>query len=294
MVILDGKATSQAIKQEIAIEVVALKQAGKKIPHLAAILVGNDGASETYVGSKVKTCREIGFDSTLIRFNSDVSESELLDKIKQINADPSIDGLIVQSPLPKHISFNKVTETISPLKDVDGFHPINSGRMMQNIPAFIAATPKGIITLFERYKIETTGKNCVVIGRSNIVGMPMSILLARNSWPGNCTVTICHSKTKDIKEHCKNADIIIAALGKPGFLKGDFVKEGATVVDVGITRIADASRKSGYRLKGDVEFDEVAPKVAFITPVPGGVGPMTIIGLLQNTLIAAKGEIRFN
>lgn len=294
MVILDGKATSQAIKKEIAIEVEALKQAGKKIPHLAAILVGNDGASETYVGSKVKTCHEIGFDSTLIRFDSSVSESELLDKIKQINADPAIDGLIVQSPLPKHISFNKVTETISPYKDVDGFNPINSGRMMQNMPAFIAATPKGIITLLERYKIETTGKNCVVIGRSNIVGMPVSILLARNSWPGNCTVTICHSKTKDIREHCKNADIIIAALGKPGFLKGDFVKEGATVVDVGITRIPDNTRKSGFRLKGDVEFDEVAPKVAFITPVPGGVGPMTIIGLLQNTLIAAKGEIRFN
>jgi methylenetetrahydrofolate dehydrogenase (NADP+)/methenyltetrahydrofolate cyclohydrolase len=294
MVILDGKATSQAIKKEIAIEVEALKQAGKKIPHLAAILVGNDGASETYVGSKVKTCHEIGFDSTLIRFDSNVSEIELLDKIKQINADPAIDGLIVQSPIPKHISFNKVTETISPYKDVDGFHPINSGRMMQNMPAFVAATPKGIITLLERYKIETTGKNCVVIGRSNIVGMPVSILLARNSWPGNCTVTICHSKTKDLKEHCKNADIIIAALGKPGFLKGDFVKEGATVIDVGITRIPDNTRKSGFRLKGDVEFDEVAPKVAFITPVPGGVGPMTIIGLLQNTLIASKGEIRFN
>lgn len=294
MVILDGKTTSQAIKKEIAIEVEALKQQGKKIPHLAAVLVGNDGASETYVGSKVKTCHEIGFDSTLIRFESSVTESELLDKIRQINDDASIDGLIVQSPLPKHISFNKVTETISPYKDVDGFHPVNSGRMMQNMPAFIAATPKGIITLLERYKIETTGKNCVVIGRSNIVGMPVSILLARNSWPGNCTVTICHSKTKDLKEHCINADIIIAALGKPGFLKGDFVKEGATVIDVGITRIPDNTRKSGFRLKGDVEFDEVAPKVAFITPVPGGVGPMTIIGLLQNTLIAAKGEIRFN
>lgn len=294
MVILDGKTTSQAIKKEIAIEVEALKQQGKKIPHLAAVLVGNDGASETYVGSKVKTCHEIGFDSTLIRFESSVTESELLDKIRQINDDASIDGLIVQSPLPKHISFNKVTETISPYKDVDGFHPVNSGRMMQNMPAFIAATPKGIITLLERYKIETSGKNCVVIGRSNIVGMPVSILLARNSWPGNCTVTICHSKTKDLKEHCINADIIIAALGKPGFLKGDFVKEGATVIDVGITRIPDNTRKSGFRLKGDVEFDEVAPKVAFITPVPGGVGPMTIIGLLQNTLIAAKGEIRFN
>ncbi|HMT28227.1 MAG TPA: tetrahydrofolate dehydrogenase/cyclohydrolase catalytic domain-containing protein [Bacteroidia bacterium] len=293
MVILDGKETSRAIKNEIALEVKELMKSGKKIPHLAAILVGNDGASETYVGSKVKTCHEIGFNSTLIRFDSTVTEQELLKKIIEINEDPEIDGLIVQSPLPSHISFHKVTETISPAKDVDGFHPINSGRMMQNIPAFIAATPKGIIMLLERYKIDTSGKNCVVIGRSNIVGMPMSILLARNSYPGNCTVTICHSKTKNLKEHCLNADIIIAALGKPGFLKSDFIKPGAVVIDVGITRIADPSRKSGFRLKGDVDFDEVAPKSGFISPVPGGVGPMTIIGLLQNTLIAAKKEIHF-
>ncbi len=293
MVLLDGKATSTAIKAELAAEVAAIKLAGKKVPHLAAILIGHDGASETYVGSKVKTCNEIGFNSTLIRYDNSISELELLEKIRQINEDPAIDGLIVQSPLPSHISFTKVTETISPGKDVDGFNPINSGRMMQNSPAFVAATPKGIIMLLERYKIETTGKNCVVIGRSNIVGMPMSILLARNTWPGNCTVTVCHSKTTNLKDHCLNADIIIAALGKPGFLKGDFVKQGAVVVDVGITRLADSSKKSGFRLQGDVEFDEVAPKCSFITPVPGGVGPMTIIGLLQNTLIAARKEITF-
>ena len=293
MIILDGKATADAIKKEIAAEVVQLKLAGKKTPHLAAILVGNDGASETYVGSKVKTCHEIGFHSSLFRFSNSVSESELLDKIRQVNQDPEIDGLIVQSPLPEHISFNRVTETISPSKDVDGFHPVNSGRLMQNIPSFIAATPKGIVTLLERYKVETTGKNCVVIGRSNIVGLPMSILLARNANPGNCTVTICHSKTKNLKNHTLAADIIIAALGKPGFLKGNLVKDGAVVIDVGITRVPDSSRKSGYRLKGDVEFDEVAPKCSYITPVPGGVGPMTIIGLLQNTLLASKKEIQF-
>ena len=293
MILLDGKATASAIKKEIAEEVAQLKLAGSKTPHLAAILVGNDGASETYVGSKVKTCLEIGFHSSLFRFSSSVSEAELLEKIRHINDDPDIDGLIVQSPLPEHISFSKVTETISPSKDVDGFNPVNSGRMMQNIPSFIAATPKGIITLLERYKIETAGKKCVVIGRSNIVGMPMSILLARNTYPGNCTVTICHSKTKNIREHTLNADIIIVALGKPGFLTGNMVKEGAVVVDVGITRIPDNSRKSGFRLRGDVDFDEVAPKCSYISPVPGGVGLMTIIGLLQNTLLAAKKEIIF-
>jgi methylenetetrahydrofolate dehydrogenase (NADP+)/methenyltetrahydrofolate cyclohydrolase len=293
MILLDGKATSAAIKTEIAQEVATLKQQGHKTPHLAAILVGNDGASETYVGSKVKTCHEIGFHSSLIRFDTSVSEEKLLDKIKQINDDPEIDGLIVQSPLPEHISFSRVTETIHPSKDVDGFHPVNSGRLMQGKPAFVAATPKGIITLLERYKIETSGKNCVVIGRSNIVGMPVSILMARNAFPGNATVTICHSKTKNLKEHCLNADIIIAALGRPGFLTGDHVKEGAVVVDVGITRIADASRKAGFRLQGDVDFDSVAPKCSFITPVPGGVGPMTIAGLLQNTLMAARKEIIF-
>jgi methylenetetrahydrofolate dehydrogenase (NADP+)/methenyltetrahydrofolate cyclohydrolase len=293
MILLDGKATSAAIKTEIAQEVATLKQQGHKTPHLAAILVGNDGASETYVGSKVKTCHEIGFHSSLIRFDTSVSAEKLLDKIKQINDDPEIDGLIVQSPLPEHISFSRVTETIHPSKDVDGFHPVNSGRLMQGKPAFVAATPKGIITLLERYKIETSGKNCVVIGRSNIVGMPVSILMARNAFPGNATVTICHSKTKNLKEHCLNADIIIAALGRPGFLTGDHVKEGAVVVDVGITRIADASRKAGFRLQGDVDFDSVAPKCSFITPVPGGVGPMTIAGLLQNTLMAARKEIIF-
>ena len=293
MILLDGKATAETIKKEIAAEVTQLKLAGKKTPHLAAILVGNDGASETYVGSKVKTCLEIGFHSSLFRFSTTVSEAELLDKIRHINADPEIDGLIVQSPLPEHISFNRVTETISPAKDVDGFNPVNSGRLMQNIPSFVAATPKGIVTLLERYKIETAGKSCVVIGRSNIVGMPMSILLARNAYPGNCTVTICHSKTKNLKEHTLAADIIIAALGKPGFLKGNLVKEGTVVIDVGITRVADSTRKSGFRLKGDVDFDEVAPKCSYITPVPGGVGPMTIIGLLQNTLLASKKEIWF-
>lgn len=293
MKILDGKAVSDQIKTELTKEVTALKIAGGKTPHLAAILVGNDGASETYVGNKVKTCHEVGFHSSLIRFDNSVTEAGLLERIKQINNDPDVDGLIVQSPLPDHISFNKITEAISPAKDVDGFHPVNSGRLMQGKPAFIAATPKGILTLFERYQIETTGKNCVVIGRSNIVGMPMSILLSRNAYPGNCTVTICHSKTKNIQQISREADIIIAALGKPGFLKADFVKEGAIVVDVGITRVADPSKKSGFRLKGDVEFDEVAPKCSYITPVPGGVGPMTIVGLLQNTLIAARKELTF-
>jgi methylenetetrahydrofolate dehydrogenase (NADP+)/methenyltetrahydrofolate cyclohydrolase len=293
MTILDGKATAETIRKEIADEVSAIREAGGKVPHLAAILVGNDGASETYVGSKVKNCHEIGFHSSLFRFNSAVSEAELLDKIRAVNNDPEIDGLIVQSPLPSHISFTRVTETISPAKDVDGFNPVNSGRLMQNIPSFVAATPKGIMTLLERYQVETAGKHCVVIGRSNIVGMPMSILMARNATPGNCTVTICHSKTRNLRDHCISADIIIAALGKPGFLKADHVKEGAVVVDVGITRIPDPSRKSGFRLKGDVDFEQVAPKCSFITPVPGGVGPMTIIGLLQNTLTAARKEIAF-
>jgi methylenetetrahydrofolate dehydrogenase (NADP+)/methenyltetrahydrofolate cyclohydrolase len=293
MNLLDGKALSEKIKAEIKSEVADLVARGLKAPHLAAILVGNDGASETYVGSKVKTCGDIGFGSTLIRFDAKVSESELLDKIHEINADSNIDGLIVQSPLPKHISFEKVTETILPAKDVDGFHPVNSGRLMQGKPSFVAATPKGIVTLLERYNIETAGKNCVVIGRSNIVGMPMSILMARNSNPGNATVTICHSRTTDLKDHCLNADIIIAALGKSGFLKADHVKNGAVVVDVGITRIADQTKKSGFRLQGDVDFDEVSKKCSWITPVPGGVGPMTIVGLLQNTLMAAKKEIAF-
>lgn len=289
MKLLDGKATSEAIKMEIADRVALLVKEGKRPPHLAAILVGNDGASETYVGSKVKSCHAIGFKSSLIRYPSNVSEAELLDRIRQINEDPSIDGLIVQSPLPDHISFGKVTEAIHPAKDVDGFHPMNSGRLMQGKPAFVAATPKGIMMLLERYQIQTSGMHCVVIGRSNIVGMPMSILLARNAYPGNATVTICHSKTRNLKEHCLSADLIVAALGKPGFLKGDHIKEGAVVVDVGITRLSDPSRKAGYRLQGDVDFDSVAPRCSYITPVPGGVGPMTIVGLLQNTLQAAEG-----
>lgn len=289
MKLLDGKATSEAIKMEIADRVALLVREGKRPPHLAAILVGNDGASETYVGSKVKSCHAIGFKSSLIRYPSNVSESALLERIHQINEDPAIDGLIVQSPLPDHISFGKVTETIHPAKDVDGFHPMNSGRLMQGKPAFVAATPKGIMMLLERYQIQTAGMHCVVIGRSNIVGMPMSILLARNAYPGNATVTICHSKTRNLREHCLSADLIVAALGKPGFLKGDHIKEGAVVVDVGITRLPDPSRKAGYRLQGDVDFESVAPLCSYITPVPGGVGPMTIAGLLQNTLQAATG-----
>jgi methylenetetrahydrofolate dehydrogenase (NADP+) / methenyltetrahydrofolate cyclohydrolase len=293
MKLLDGKAVAEAIKKELASEVSAMKQSGKKTPHLAAILVGNDGASETYVGNKVKTCHQVGFHSSLIRFDSSVTEHGLLERIRQINEDSDIDGLIVQSPLPDHISFDRVTEAISPSKDVDGFHPVNTGRLLQGKPAFVAATPKGIISLFEHYKIQTMGKNCVVIGRSNIVGMPMSILMARNALPGNSTVTICHSKTTDLKSHCRRADIIIAALGKPAFLTADFVSEGAIVVDVGITRMADSSKKTGFRLQGDVDFESVAPRCSYITPVPGGVGPMTIIGLLQNTLMAARKDIKF-
>ncbi len=293
MILLDGKAVAESIKKDLESQVAAIKAAGKKTPHLAAILVGSDGASETYVGNKVKTCHQIGFHSSLIRFDQSVSEEVLLQKIKQINEDDAIDGLIVQSPLPPHISFDVITEAISPSKDVDGFHPVNTGRLMQGKPAFVAATPKGIMTLLEHYKIKTEGKNCVVIGRSNIVGMPVSILMARNALPGNSTVTICHSKTSNLKEHCLRADIIIAALGKPGFLGADHIREGAVVVDVGITRVADHSKKSGFRLAGDVDFENVAPRCSYITPVPGGVGPMTIIGLLQNTLIAANREIKF-
>jgi len=293
MIILDGKATAETIKKELAEEVAKIKASGHKTPHLAAILVGNDGASETYVSNKVRTCKEIGFNSSLFRFPSSVTQRELLEKIKSINTDPEIDGLIVQSPLPSHISFQKITETIHPSKDVDGFNPVNAGRMLQNVPSFIAATPKGILTLLERYQIPTEGKHCVVIGRSNIVGMPVSTLLARNTWPGNCTVTICHSKTKNIQLHTLQADILIAAIGRPGFVKIDMIKEGAVVIDVGITRVADTTSKKGYRLKGDVDFEKIAPKCSYITPVPGGVGPMTIIGLLQNTLAATRKEFTF-
>ncbi|MCK5700934.1 MAG: bifunctional 5,10-methylene-tetrahydrofolate dehydrogenase/5,10-methylene-tetrahydrofolate cyclohydrolase, partial [Cyclobacteriaceae bacterium] len=259
--------------------------------HLAAILVGNDGASETYVRYKVKDCEQVGFKSTLKRFDDSVTEEELLNEVEAINNDPDIDGLIVQLPIPDHISVQKVTDRIKPEKDVDGFHPVNVGRMAKSLPSYISATPYGIMQLIERYKIETSGKHCVVIGRSDIVGTPMSILLSRKAYPGNCTVTICHSRTKDIKAMTLQADIIIAALGSPGFLTGDMVKEGAVVIDVGITRVEDPSKKSGFALKGDVKFDEVEPKCSYITPVPGGVGPMTRASLLMNTLLAAENSI---
>jgi len=258
---------------------------------LAAILVGNDGGSETYVAAKIKACENVGFKSTLLRFAADTSEEKLLEAVVGLNNDPDVDGFIVQLPLPKHINEHKVTETILPQKDVDGFHPVNLGRMVLNLPSYISATPYGITKLLEAYNIETGGKNCVVIGRSHIVGSPMSILLAKNTKYGNCTVTLCHSKTKDLKSHTLNADIIVCALGIPEFLKADMVKEGAVVIDVGTTRVAAPETKSGFKLKGDVKFDEVAPKCSYITPVPGGVGPMTIASLLMNTLLAAKKEI---
>jgi len=289
--ILDGKQTSANIRSEIKEKVEQIKAKGGKIPHLAAILVGNDGASETYVKNKVKDCEQVGFKSTLKRFDDSVSEEELLAEVERINADPDIDGLIVQLPIPDHISVQKVTDRIKPEKDVDGFHPINVGRMTKSLPAYISATPHGIMQLIERYNIETSGKHCVVIGRSDIVGTPMSILLSRKANPGNCTVTLCHSRTKDIKAMTLQADIVIAALGKAEFLTGDMVKEGAVVIDVGITRVPDASKKSGFGLRGDVKYDEVAPKCSFITPVPGGVGPMTRASLLMNTLLAAEKAI---
>ena len=283
MKILDGKKASQAIKDELKIDVAQLSAEGKKIPHLAAILVGYNGASETYIAAKVKACEEIGFISTLIRFEETISEAKLLTKINELNNDPDVDGILVQLPLPKHISDEEVINTIDPDKDVDGFHPVNIGRLMQGLSTYIPATPYGIMLLLEYFKIETSGKHAVVIGRSNIVGRPMSVLLSSNTYPGNCTVTICHSKTKNLKDHCLQADIIIAALGKPEFVTADIVKEGAVVVDVGITRVEDSTRKSGFRLKGDVAFDEVSPKCSWITPVPGGVGPMTIAALMKNT-----------
>lgn len=289
MILIDGKKTSEQIKAEIAEEVTALTAGGGKRPHLAAVLVGNDGASETYVAGKVKACELVGFKSTLIRYGEDVSEEELLRKVDQLNKDEDLDGFIVQLPLPKHISEEKVIESIDPRKDVDGFNPMNVGRLVAGLPAFVSATPFGIMELIRRYKIETKGKNCVVIGRSNIVGRPMSILLSQKGI--DCTVTLCHSRTKNLKEFCLEADIIIAALGKPEFLTGEMVKEGAVVIDVGITRIKSDKTKSGWKLIGDVKFDEVAPKCSFITPVPGGVGPMTIASLLYNTLLSAKREI---
>lgn len=282
--LIDGKKTAAEIRQEIAAEVAKLKSAGKKIPHLAAILVGNNPSSESYVANKVKDCHEVGFISTLLRFGTDISERALLQSIKQLNEDPEVDAFIVQLPLPEHISENKVTEAIDPRKDADGFHPVNLGRMMIGEPSFLPATPYGILELLKRYKIETSGKNCVVIGRSNIVGRPVSVLLSRKGT--DATVTVVHSRSKNIEAIVSGADIIIAAIGSPGFVKSDMVKEGAVVIDVGTTRVESPSSKSGFRLAGDVDFDNVAPKCSYITPVPGGVGPMTRVGLLLNTLKA--------
>lgn len=288
MILLDGKKTANDIKNEIAIKVASLVAGGGKKPHLAAILVGSDGASETYVNAKVKACNKVGFDSTLVRFNADVSEEELLAEVKKINKNSDIDGLIVQLPLPAHIDEMKVTETINPIKDVDGFHPANIGRMALNLPTYLPATPAGILELLERYKIETSGKHCVVIGRSHIVGSPMSILMARNNNPGNCTVTLTHSRTQNLKEITKTADILIVALGKAEFVTADMVKDGVCIIDVGITRVKSDTTKSGWKLLGDVAFDEVSKKSSFITPVPGGVGPMTIAMLLKNTLVSTE------
>ena len=291
MTIIDGKATAAQIKQEIADEVKKMTDAGQRAPHLAAILVGHDGGSETYVANKVKACEACGFKSSLIRFEENVTEEELLRQIEALNNDPEVDGFIVQLPLPKHIDEQKVTEAIAPSKDVDGFHPVNVGRMSIGLPCFKSATPSGIMDLLERYGIETRGKHAVVLGRSNIVGKPVATLLMQKHNPGDCTVTVCHSRTPDIKKFCQEADIIVAALGSPGFLTADMVKEGAVVIDVGTTRVPDPSRKSGFRLSGDVDFDNVAPKCSYITPVPGGVGPMTICSLMKNTLLARKGTL---
>ena len=291
MELIDGKKISLQMQEEIAAEVKAFTASGGKTPHLAAILVGDDPASQAYVGSKVKTCEKVGFKSTLVKFPATISEQELLSKLEELNNDKDIDGYIVQLPLPKHISEHKIIEAVKPNKDVDGFHPINVGRLVLDLPTYISATPYGITQLLERYNIETSGKNCVVIGRSHIVGSPMSILMAKNTKFANCTVTLCHSRTKDLKAHCLNADIIIAAIGKPNFVTADMVKQGCVIIDVGINRVDDASLPKGYKLVGDVDFDSCAPKCSYITPVPGGVGPMTIASLLKNTLLAAKKEI---
>lgn len=291
MQIIDGKATADEIKKEIALEVQEIKASGGKIPHLVAILVGNNGASETYVANKVKSCEEVGFHSTLLRFDPKITESELLLEVKKVNDNNDMDGLIVQLPLPDHINPDKVMEAIDYKKDVDGFHPINIGRMAKGLPAYISATPQGVLDLLERYNIETSGKHCVVVGRSQIVGLPMSILMQRNTKIGNCTVTLTHSKTKDLPAVCATADILIAALGRPEFITAEYIKDGAVVIDVGLTRVEDSSKKSGFALKGDVKFDEVASKCSFITPVPKGVGPMTIVSLMKNTLLSAKGII---
>lgn len=291
MTLIDGKKVADDIKREIAAEVEEMVAAGKRRPHLAAILVGHDGGSETYVANKVKACEMCGFTSTLIRFEDNISEEELLAAIDRLNEDPEVDGFIVQLPLPRHISEQRVIEAIDYRKDVDGFHPVNVGRMSIGLPCFVSATPSGIIELLRRYNVPTRGRRCVVLGRSNIVGKPVASLMMQKSDPGNATVTVLHSASKDIKEICREADIIIAALGSPGFVTADMVKEGTAIIDVGTTRVPDATRKSGFRLRGDVDFDNVAEKCSFITPVPGGVGPMTICSLMRNTLLAAKKEI---
>lgn len=290
LTLLDGKGIARQVKAEIAAEVENLRRKGKRPPHLAAVLVGNNGASETYVAAKVKACHQVGFDSSLLHFEATISEDFLIGQIHKLNEDKDVDGFIVQLPLPAHISVRKITDAIRPEKDVDGFHPLNLGKMALGLPSYIAATPLGITMLLERYKIETAGKHCVIVGRSNIVGAPMSILMSRNAYPGNCTVTLCHSKTPDIASYTRQADILIAALGKPGFVTAAMVKEGAVVIDVGITRVTDSSSPKGYVIRGDVDFENVAPKCSFITPVPGGVGAMTIVGLLKNTLLAHKNS----
>lgn len=289
--IIDGKAISEQVKSEIALEVQAMVAAGKRAPHLAVIIVGHDGGSETYVAHKVKSCEQVGFRSTKLSFEDSITEAELLAEIEKLNNDGTLDGFIVQLPLPKHISEQRVIEAIDYKKDVDGFHPVNVGRMSIGLPCYVSATPSGIVELIKRYEIPTAGKKCVVIGRSNIVGKPVASLLMQKGYPGDATVTVCHSRTQNLKDICLDADIIIAALGSPEFLTAEMVKEGAVVIDVGTTRVASATTKSGFRLSGDVEFDTVAPKCSYITPVPGGVGPMTIVSLLKNTLLAAKGEI---
>lgn len=286
--LIDGKSTAAQIQAELREETQVRSNNGLRRPHLAAVLVGNDGASQTYVNNKILACERVGFRSTLIRKESTITESELLELVQSLNHDTELDGFIVQLPLPGHINAEKINEAIDPAKDVDGFHAINLGRMLLNLPGYLPATPSGIIELFRRYQIETEGRHCVILGRSHIVGSPISILMARSAWPGNCTVTLCHSKTQNLVEHLQRADILIAALGKPGFVRGEWVKEGAVVIDVGTTRVPDASRPSGYKLMGDVDFDSVAPRCSAITPVPGGVGPMTIIMLLRNTLDAAN------
>ena len=291
MELIDGKKVADAIKQEIAAEVSAMTSRGEKQPHLAAILVGHDGGSETYVAHKVKACEQCGFRSTVIRYEDDVTESELLDAIARLNADPDVDGFIVQLPLPRHIDEQRIIEAIDYRKDVDGFHPVNVGRMSLGLPCFVSATPQGIVELLRRYDIDTRGAHCVVLGRSNIVGKPVAQLMMQKALPGDATVTVCHSRTKNIKDYLLSADIIIAALGSPGFVTADMVKPGAVIIDVGTTRVPSKETKSGFRLKGDVDFDAVAPLCSYITPVPGGVGPMTIVSLMKNTLLAAQHKI---